>query len=141
MVKLCHPIENIQPINLPDEHNQLQIYEDLHGSNANLADLLSSKGFNAGLHLAFDATAIGIGATSGHNGNLNVPNILQAVSLKLILKDPGGTILDTHVANNKGIHAGDSGSPLIIKYQESKIIQVQNSSTNYYTKLLAFPKT
>ena len=82
-------------------------------------------GFDTMLQKGFDATAIGIGATSGHNGKLNVPNKLQAVSLKLILKDPGGTILDTYVANNKGIHAGDSGSPLIIKDKDSKLIQVQ----------------
>ena len=127
MVKLCRPIENIQPIVLPNEHNQLQIYQDLLGSNHGFSLKLQGLqlGFDSLLQKGFDATAIGIGATSGHNGKLNVPNKLQAVSLKLILKDPGGTILDTYVANNKGIHAGDSGSPLIIRDKDSKLIQVQ----------------
>ena len=114
LVKLCRPIENIQPIDLPDEHTRLQIYHDLFGSNG---------AFNARLQLGFEATAIGIGAVSGHNGNLKVPNKLQAVSLKLILTNKG-TMLDFYVTNDKGIHAGDSGSPLIIKYKGSKIIQV-----------------
>ena len=126
LVKLCRPIENIQPIDLPNKHNQLQIYQDLLGSNGFSLKLQGLQlGFDTMSQKGFDATAIGFGATSGHNGKLNVPNKLQAVSLKLILKDPGGTIFDAYVANNKGIHAGDSGLPLIIKDKDSKLIQVQ----------------
>ena len=87
LVKLCLPIENIQPIDLPNKHNQLQIYQDLLGSNGFSLKLQGLQlGFDAMLQKGFDATAIGFGATSGHNGKLNVPNKLQAVSLKLILE-------------------------------------------------------